>query len=521
MARVRAVLLAAGVAAAVVVTTSPAYAAAAPTTVTGLAAAPADSRVTLTWTNPADADFAGVTVVQKDGTTAPATTADGTTRYTGTGQSVTVTGLTNGASYSFAVFTRNTAGDVSSPATLTSSPVPALVTDIVASVSPGTVAYGTPQVVTAVLTRSDTGEPLSGEAVDFYRKAPGQSSFVKLGRIMTNTAGIVRYAPPALPTNFQWYLQHPGTPYLGESKTATFASHVAPRLSVRVSRYVTEQGVPSVVSVAVAPTHAGHTILLQLKTSDGWQNVAGRTLSTSGTASFAVSTYTMSTRTFRLAKSADYDHVAVATSPFSITVIRRTLRAGMSGSDVTAVQKRLAALHYDVGVVNGYYGFDTTHAAAAFQKVQGLPVNGAVDARTYDRLLRPAAPRLRYSHSGAWIEADLTKQVLYYVRNGAVARVLDISSGSGNLFTVDGETQRAVTPTGNFRIFHKIDGLRISRLGSLWRPAYFASGGFAIHGNGSVPYYPASHGCIRITIPAMNRLFSLLTIGMPVHVYRS
>ena len=37
----------------------------------------------------------------------------------------------------------------------------------------------------------------------------------------------------------------------------------------------------------------------------------------------------------------------------------------------------------------------------------------------------------------------------------------------------------------------------------------------------SVPYYPASHGCIRITVSAMNRLFSMLTIGMPVFVYRS
>jgi lipoprotein-anchoring transpeptidase ErfK/SrfK len=36
-----------------------------------------------------------------------------------------------------------------------------------------------------------------------------------------------------------------------------------------------------------------------------------------------------------------------------------------------------------------------------------------------------------------------------------------------------------------------------------------------------VPFTPASHGCIRITVPAMNRLFDLLTIGLPVYVYRS
>jgi lipoprotein-anchoring transpeptidase ErfK/SrfK len=36
-----------------------------------------------------------------------------------------------------------------------------------------------------------------------------------------------------------------------------------------------------------------------------------------------------------------------------------------------------------------------------------------------------------------------------------------------------------------------------------------------------VPFYPASHGCVRITNSAMNRLFSMLTIGMRVYVYRS
>jgi N-acetylmuramoyl-L-alanine amidase len=35
-----------------------------------------------------------------------------------------------------------------------------------------------------------------------------------------------------------------------------------------------------------------------------------------------------------------------------------------------------------------------------------------------------------------------------------------------------------------------------------------------------VPAYPASHGCVRVTVPAMNRLWPLLRVGMPVSVYR-
>jgi len=35
-----------------------------------------------------------------------------------------------------------------------------------------------------------------------------------------------------------------------------------------------------------------------------------------------------------------------------------------------------------------------------------------------------------------------------------------------------------------------------------------------------LPAYPASHGCVRLTVPAMNWLWWLLRIGMPVSVYR-
>ena len=522
MARVSASLLAAGIAAAVVLPTVPAYAAAPPTPVTGLAAHAADSQVTLSWANPADPDFAGVTVVHKAGVTAPATVADGTAKDAGTATSTIVTGLTNGTTYSFAVFTRNTAGDFSEPATKPEVvPVPALVTTLTATLSPGLVTYGTAITITATLKRADDGTGISNQPIDFYRKQAGESSFTKMGRLTTNADGVVTHRRLSPAANAQWYVVHPVNPYVGFSQSATLTSLVRPRLATSVSRYVVEQGVASVVNVKVLPSHPGHAVMLQLATPDGWKDYAGRRLSTTSTARWDIASYTMGTRTFRLVKAADHDNAAGVTTSFSITVVRRTLRSGMSGNDVLGVQRRLAALRYDPGTANGFFGYDTVHATMAFQKVQGLPRTGAVDARTYERLLRPSAPRLRYSHSGAWVEVDLTKQVLYYVRDGAVQRILDVSSGSGETFYVDGETQRAITPMGNFRVLRKIDGWRISRLGSLWRPAYFAAGGFAIHGAPSVPGYPASHGCVRITIPAMNRIYAMLTVGLPVHVYRT
>jgi N-acetylmuramoyl-L-alanine amidase len=41
-----------------------------------------------------------------------------------------------------------------------------------------------------------------------------------------------------------------------------------------------------------------------------------------------------------------------------------------------------------------------------------------------------------------------------------------------------------------------------------------------VHGSTSVPAYLAGHGCVRLTVAAMNRLWPLLRIGMPVSIYR-
>lgn len=185
------------------------------------------------------------------------------------------------------------------------------------------------------------------------------------------------------------------------------------------------------------------------------------------------------------------------------------LRMGSRGSAVVYLQKRLAALHYDVGPIDGIFGSQTFHGVVAFQKVNNLARDGIVGSQTWARLAQPLVPRPRYSHTGSWVEVNLSKQVVYLARPGAMVRILDASTGKAS----------TPTPAGNFSIYRRIDGWRQSSLGLLWRPNYFLRG-YAVHGSTSVPSYPASHGCVRVTIQAMNRLWSSLRIGMPVHVYR-
>jgi lipoprotein-anchoring transpeptidase ErfK/SrfK len=131
---------------------------------------------------------------------------------------------------------------------------------------------------------------------------------------------------------------------------------------------------------------------------------------------------------------------------------------------------------------------------------------------------RPTAWKVRYPSAGLAVEIDITRQVLVVSRAGVVQRVLDVSSGSESVYYQRGARNIAHTPRGHYAIGRRINGLHKSDLGLLYRPVFFYQG-YAIHGSDSVPAFPASHGCVRITNPAMDRLYGVLVSGVPVSVY--
>jgi N-acetylmuramoyl-L-alanine amidase len=200
---------------------------------------------------------------------------------------------------------------------------------------------------------------------------------------------------------------------------------------------------------------------------------------------------------------------AATRSATAATAAQPTLRNGSRGAQVTRLQQRLVTLHYDVGTVDGVFGNDTLHAVYAFQKVQRIGADGVVGPATWAKLAAPKAPVLRHKLSAAAVEVNLTTRVVYLTKNGKVTRIIDASPGKPSTPTV----------TGNFTFSRRINGWRNAPLGLLWRPYYF-KGGYALHGSKSVPTYAASHGCVRVTMAAMNRLWSILTIGERIYVYR-
>ncbi|HET7280151.1 MAG TPA: L,D-transpeptidase family protein [Dermatophilaceae bacterium] len=195
------------------------------------------------------------------------------------------------------------------------------------------------------------------------------------------------------------------------------------------------------------------------------------------------------------------------------------MRLGDQGAAVEEVQQRLSALGYWLGTADGQYGDLTQQAVTALQKAAGIGrdgIFGPATRRALDAGTRPTP----HTTSGNAVEVNLGRQLLLVVQGGRITHILNTSTGSGQTYTSRGAQHVAVTPTGRYSFYRAVDGEDRSPLGLLWRPRYF-NGGIAVHGFSSVPPYPASHGCVRVSNEAMNMIWAtgIMPVGRTVLVY--
>jgi peptidoglycan hydrolase-like protein with peptidoglycan-binding domain len=218
---------------------------------------------------------------------------------------------------------------------------------------------------------------------------------------------------------------------------------------------------------------------------------------------------TARTNTFRVAvTSIPRPGFARVGRTFSTRLFLPTLRPGASGPTVARLVASLASLHYAVRRT-GSFGAELVDSLYAFQKVQGLPRTGIADPATWRALAHPRLARPRYAAPASHLEIDKARQVLFVVRGGRVALIVPVSTaGIAGYFT----------PVGRFAIYRKVTGFDPSPLGTLYDPMYF-TGGYAVHGNPSVPPYPASHGCVRVPMWIAGYLFATNSYGETVYVY--
>lgn len=206
------------------------------------------------------------------------------------------------------------------------------------------------------------------------------------------------------------------------------------------------------------------------------------------------------------------------------TYRKTAMSTGDQGAEVRALQDRLTALGYWLGTPDGTYGSLTVQAVMAFQKYEGLAITGTADDATRQRLAVAGRPVPTDPDGGYDVEIDKRRQLIMFVEDGRMRWTMNTSTGSEVPYDEEGGSGTAITPTGTFTVCHERDYLRESSLGSLWRPKYFqCARGIAVHGATSVPSYPASHGCVRVTYPAMDFVWEqgLMPLGARVWVHGS
>jgi len=208
--------------------------------------------------------------------------------------------------------------------------------------------------------------------------------------------------------------------------------------------------------------------------------------------------------------------------PGGYTAPTRVLTQGMSGTDVLALQHRLAALHYWVPAFSGTLSYDNVETLYAFQAVNGLTMTGKVDAATGRALVTPHAYQPRDTRVATRIEVDINvnKQLLVYYKNNAIALISHVSTGKVNY---------AITPTGTYTANIFMSGRIVVPLGVMYNPVFFTVNGrttvYAIHGDTEVPSYPDSHGCVRIPYDLSLSFYKMINIvdrngsGTQIYIY--
>jgi peptidoglycan hydrolase-like protein with peptidoglycan-binding domain len=206
------------------------------------------------------------------------------------------------------------------------------------------------------------------------------------------------------------------------------------------------------------------------------------------------------------------------------------LGPGDEGDEVRDLQARLKQIYWFEADVTGTYGDITTAAVRGFQAKREIPVTGAVDQRTLDRLHAMTSTPTRAEllnranqpgaldarcRTGRVICVDKTSQTLRWVVDGTVQQTLDVRFGA------------STTPTreGVFHVYLK-DADHVSHLyGSSMPLSMFFSGGQAVHYSSdfaAVGYAGASHGCVNVRdLDGLQHLFDQVRVGDKVVVYWS
>jgi lipoprotein-anchoring transpeptidase ErfK/SrfK len=130
------------------------------------------------------------------------------------------------------------------------------------------------------------------------------------------------------------------------------------------------------------------------------------------------------------------------------------------------------------------------------------------------QLVHPKAPKVLIKHGPAErVEVNQNDEVLVVYHKHKPVLITHISTGAGCAVYAG----CWYTPDGNYSTYAYTPGWVKSNLcptaaGCMYNPVWWASG-YAVHGDPSVPYFPDSHGCVRVWMDIATFFHKLVHIG--------
>ncbi|MEU6124267.1 L,D-transpeptidase family protein [Streptomyces sp. NPDC047123] len=212
------------------------------------------------------------------------------------------------------------------------------------------------------------------------------------------------------------------------------------------------------------------------------------------------------------------------------TPAKTLMRQGDRAGQVRELQARLRQVAWFHTLPTGTYGPATAAAVRGFQAKRGLPVTGATDTVTWQRLLgmtREPTRQERYAGGGMPPAAPdkrcLTRRVLCIAKS---SRTLTWMIDGRRVSTMDVRFGSQYTPTreGTFSVYWK-SRHHVSTLYDTAMPyAMFFSGGQAVHFSSDFAargYSGASHGCVNVRDEKkIASLFAQVRKGDKVVIYK-
>ena len=237
------------------------------------------------------------------------------------GTSITVGGLTNGASYTFAVSAVNGVGG-GAFSSQSGAVVPRLATKLVVTSAPLTLTYGVAPRIVGKLTLANGTTAVAGQRVYLQVRKVGSTAYASVASAVSTSTGAVVFTAykPAYAINAIRLTRATSGAYLGASSPAKGVK-TARKVTTRWSATSIRLRATATLSGSVAPNSRGKVVYLQKKVGTRWVNVASRALSSTSTYAFAVKPTARGTYYYRVAIGASNGYVATVRSAPALRVV--------------------------------------------------------------------------------------------------------------------------------------------------------------------------------------------------------